>query len=81
MVSSQGRVLEDNHELTGKNSGLHDAEGSDCSRRHCYRHPYCREDLRASRTYRRRAGSRSAWWRASASADTRAYLASDRTEA
>jgi len=30
--------------------------------------------------YRRRAGSRWAWWRASASADTRAYFASDRTE-
>ena len=32
------------------------------------------------RLYRRRAGSRSAWCRASASAETRAYLASDRTE-
>jgi hypothetical protein len=30
--------------------------------------------------YRRRAGSRSAWCRASASADTLAYLASHRTE-
>jgi hypothetical protein len=32
------------------------------------------------RRYLRRAGSRSAWWRASASADTRAYLTSDRTD-
>jgi len=30
--------------------------------------------------YRLRAGSRSAWWRARASADTRAYLASGRTD-
>ena len=33
-----------------------------------------------SSAYRRRAGSRPAWWRASTSAETFAYLASDRTE-
>ena len=31
--TGQARVLGNNHELTGKSNGLHDAEGSDCSRR------------------------------------------------